>query len=509
VATVSDLEELLGRAWRAREDAERAAAGTGLPDPLPGLAQRVRGRRVRRHVLQGVAAVPVAAGLALGGWALTGRVPAPAPVVTQTSTPAPTPSSSAPTPSPTSTPTQAAPVPLPSEPGLPDRLAAPADLLDRVGPGWVLEVYTTARPDDGSAPAATVVLLAAPDGSLYELRRLSLATDGPAGSWLNSMLVDWDAASGTALIGQDVVTPDPGDPYNATSGPTSIVSLDLRTGALSPVPGSEGLDVASYVGPVADGRLWTGGQDDPSRLTVLHTDGTRSDIGVPTKDWILRSLVSPDGTRVLADGYLVELRTGSSSPVPGLGRTDDCSPLAWWTASTLLASCEDPAPADRVVPWLERHPRLVEVALDGTMTVLRAATAADPAFPLPKGWASAGTRLGDKRVVALGAAPESDGPIACDGQGTMLEIAGDGATLTPVPTADARGLSSVGAEVSGRYLAYSSSPSGGCSDWAIAGTTTLVDLEAGTAQLAVPLPPDQRPDGGQLWGGDRGFAIWR
>lgn len=508
---MSDLEELLGRAWRAREDAERAAAGVGVPDPLPGLARRVHGRRVRRHVLQAVVAVPVAAGLALGGWAIAGRPPTPAPVVTQT--PAPTPSSSAPSPTPaptpTATPTQAAPVPLPREPGLPDRLAAPADLLDRVGPGWVLEVYTAGRASGGAAPAATVVLLASPDGSLYEQRRLSLAADGPSGSWLDTMLVDWDAASDTALVSQEVVTPDPADPDNASVGPSSLRSLDLRTGALSPVPGGEGLDAASYVGRVADGRLWVGPWGAGSSLTVLRGDGTRTDVDLSSAGAYIQTLVDPDGTRVLAGGTLVDLRSGDLSPVPGLGPDEECAAIAWWTTSSLLASCEAPASADRVVPWLERSPRLVEVALDGSVTELRAATAADQAFPLPPGWAGAGVRLEDRRVVALAAPPTSDGPYACDGEGVLAEIAGGAATLAPLPTADPRGLSSVGADLSGRYLAYASSPSGGCSDWAPAATTTLVDLEARTARLVVPLPPDQAPDDAQPWGGARGFALWR
>jgi hypothetical protein len=498
-----ELDEVLTRAVNeganvlagARPDAATSAAVTGA----------VRSRRRTRHTMQAVAALPVVAVLTVGGWALAGQVGTPAPVATQT--PGPT------EPAPTDAPSDLAPPSgaalLPSETGLPDRLRAPEGVLDRAGAGWVLAAYATPPgKDPAMSPNGTAILLSAPDGSLYELQRLSSVDGAPAGSWLSYELLDWDAKAGTALLTRAVAAPGGDVPQGDVVSGATLVRLDLRSGAVTSVPGWDDLDGWGWLGRTAEGGAWQHFDAQGTTIRLLTDSGQRRDL--PVKGESVAALLGPDAERMVVGTQVLDLRTGDTAVVPGLAAETGCSPLSWWTGSSVLATCENLSVAtDR---WLDRAPRLVEVSVDGkgaAGTVVRTASAADTVYPLRADALFTGRWLADRRVlVEAGTVARADGPTACDGAGTVLEVTGPGAGFAPLPTADVRGLSSVVPGVVGGLLAYTSTP-GGCTDHAPTSTLTVVDLAAGTARLAVPLPAGLAPDDTSELPGVKGFALWR
>lgn len=430
---MSDIEELLGRTWRAREDAERAAVAGG-DDPLAGLVPRVHRRRVRRHVVQGVVAVPVVAGLALGAWALAGRVPTPAPVVTQTQTPSPTPSGSAPAPAPgpTATSLPALPDPMTTALGLPALEPMPAGLLATTGPGWVLGVYQPAGMENGHVgrPMSIVVVLAQPGGPVYEVTRIDPWADLPADSlpdeWREITLVDWVPGTSTALVQVHYS----GDLNGDGSLYLQLDDLDLTTGALTPSAHDLGIG-PHQAGPMLLGMarhrpVWLDWAEGAARVVV---DGVA--IPVPNDFW--NGTVGPD-ERYYLDRYGRVVDLDAHTLVGALPRVDGefCAPLGWWSSTRVLATCAD---RDASVPIAaDAHPRLelfdVGALAPGAGTLLRALGADDP-WP-----GSLGARVADGQVAFHATLTVSGSPArpgSCSGQ---FLATGDG--LESIPSTDPR-----------------------------------------------------------------------
>lgn len=430
---MSDLEELLGRAWRAREDVERAAVAGG-DDPLAGLVPRVHRRRVRRRVVQGVVAVPVVAGLALGAWALAGRVPAPAPVVTQTQTPGPTPSGSAPapTPDPTATSLPALPDPMTTTLGLPVLEPMPAGLLATAGPGWVLGVYQPAGMENGHVgrPMSIVVVLAQPGGPVYEVTRIDPWADLPADSlpdeWREITLVDWVPGTSTALVGVSFS----GDLNGDGSLYLQLDDLDLTTGALTRSSHDLGLPAHSggpmLLGVAKHRPIWF----DRSGGARLIVDG----VEIPVPEDASRGVVGPDERYYLdGTGWVVDL--DAHAAVGGaLPRVDgeSCAPVGWWSSTQVLAACADRDVTLGVSP--DAHPRLevfdVGALAPGAGTVLRALGADDP-WPGGLGAGVTDGRVAFDATLTVSGAPARPG--SCSGQ---FLVTGDG--IESIPSTDPR-----------------------------------------------------------------------
>jgi len=498
-----ELDEVLTRA--VSEGAK--VLSDARPDVTTATAVRgaVRSRRRTRHAIQAVAALPVVAVLALGGWALAGHVGTPAPVATQS----PGPTDPAPAPSGEASPAPSGAALLPTEDGLPDRLAAPAGILDRAGAGWVLTAYATPPgKDPAMSPNGTAILLSAPDGSLYELQRLSSVDGAPAGSWFSYELLDWDTKAGTALLTRGTAAPNVDLPQGYVVNGIGLISLDLRTGTVTPVKGWDDLDSWAWLGRTAEGDAWQRFDAEGTTVRLRTASGEARDLPVQGESVV--ALLDPDGERVVVGGQLLDLRSGATTPVAGLAAGNGCSALSWWTRSSVLATCEDLSTTSN--RWLDGKPRLVEVSLDakgGTNAVVRTATASDAVFPIAQGTSFTAQWLGDRRVlVEGGTSVDGMSPITCDSRGAVLEISGPGGAFTALPAADTRGLDTVMPTVSGGLLAYVSSP-GGCNDGAPTRTVTVVDLAAGTARLAVPLPAGPTTDGYDQPPGVRGIALWR
>lgn len=484
-----ELDELLTTTLRDGESALRAERLTD--DELAVLRGRVSARRARRHVLQGIVGLPVAAGLALAVWAIGGHHAAPAPVVTQT--PAPSPTSSAPSPSPTPTPnptptaTAAALVPLPAEPGLPPRNQAPADVLERTRPGWVLSTYQPRPSVDPPAPAPdTTVLLTSPDAVTYELVRLP-GYEG--GSLVTYDVLRWDTGSATARFGRAVY----GDEQMPATW--SVVDVDLRTGTTTDV----GLDSAGLSWPSAIGDV------------IAWRDGATGDLVVDAAQGRYRVgetqgvvVASPDDSRLLVGDRVLDLASGTDvGRVPAEPGAGWCFPVAWWSATEVLETCADAEPGD--VDYLSVHTRLVVAPLVGAPPrVLRTLVAGDP---LPSPWSVAHVADGVLVVgaTALQAGLGGNSDACWDGSALLTAD-----SLRWLPTTDPRDfVNQFLPQTAGGVVVVE--VTGGCSGDAVASTLDRVDPSTGTATTLVPLPAGDRDAGGDTWwlSGPESWVIGR
>jgi len=266
------------------DDGGRALAAARLDDDASAVLRgRISARRARRRVIQSVVALPVAAALVVGGVAIWDRLaPDPrTPVATH--------------PVPTQAPDESVPpvgdaTPLPDEPGLPSRLALPSGLLERTTPGWVLAVYLPRTADQ--LPTQGVIVLAAPDGTTYEVTRLPLES-AQADTTLE--LVDWRAGSTTAELARHDVAVDTGEET------TTLYDVDLLSGAVTPVTADAGLQVLSVTDAL------TVRYDAGSGQLVLDTAHGRATYG-PAGPGAVDP--SPDGAHVLVNSVVVDTRTG-------------------------------------------------------------------------------------------------------------------------------------------------------------------------------------------------------
>lgn len=389
------------------DDGGRALAAARLDDDASAVLRgRISARRARRRVIQSVVAVPAAAALVVGGvavWDHLGRAPQ-TPVATN---PAPTQA-----PPDESAPPVGEATPLPDEPGLPSRLALPSGLLERTTPGWVLAVYLPRTADQ--PPTQGVIVLAAPDGTTYEVTRLPLES---AQTDTTLTLVDWRAGSTTAELARHDVAVDTGEET------TTLYDVDLLSGAITPVTADAGLQVLS-VSDALTVRYDAGAQE--LVLDTAHGRVTYGPAGPGAVD------PSPDGAHVLVNSAVIDTRTGLAvGSILGSRADGWCEAETWWTADAVLATCTDSDPGQWSGPFLGLHPRLVVLPLGLAPTErgteIRTLGVGDPVL---FAWYPA--RVADGEVVLQGATLGPDtstlGDLCSDG---VYLVTADGITAIP------------------------------------------------------------------------------
>jgi len=464
-----ELDDVL---WRA--ETGRAASLSGIamtPDAAATLTGRIRARRARRQTAQMVAAVPLIAALTIGGWQLASRDQAPVAV-----SPSPSPTAE-PSPSPTQQISGEPAVLLPDEPGLPSRYSMPDGVLESAGQGWVLATYTpVSSGQSGGGPTQTVVLLASPDGTAYEVLRLETGRlVGPPVSWTQYTVVDWRPGAATALVGGFAAGVDAGTLMS--EAPPEYAELDLVTGELGPVlPRYRGLSFETRRGDV---RWWSDRKtgdvfmEDRAGLRVAASLGE----GHP-------GAFSPDGDLLLVGSDVHDLASGSV--VGGVGSVDgSCSPVSWWTTDSVLAVCTSQDASSWDGPYLDLEPRLVVFDRDGLRTgrgtELRPIEAGDP---LTSAWTSAW--IADREVVIHGAeVSPTDSMLGdvCDDGVYLLSEKGFTRLASPDPR---EAPSSFLPRSAGEHLVVESGT--GCDLYPTPPVLSHVDLTTGKATLMLGVP---------------------
>ena len=204
---------------------------------------------------------------------------------------------------------------------------------DHVGPGWVLVQDTTAHPEGGRSGPETLDLIS-PSGTTYQLARWPDSRFAP-------VLLAWSPDGKRAL-------------FQVFSGKGGVEVLTLATGQLSTfvMPGMA--NPVGFTTPdglnIVGGRL-SGSLTSLARYTLsgrfAHSLGTSADGLV---------LYQPSGTEFLtgaSHGLKLVSNDGAqirSLPVPGAS-ANSCNPVRWWTAATVLASCDPPNSASPQL-WL-------------------------------------------------------------------------------------------------------------------------------------------------------------
>jgi hypothetical protein len=198
---------------------------------------------------------------------------------------------------------------------------------DRVGAGWVLAQYTSARPEGGGSGPEALYLIS-PAGTRYQLARWPNSQTAP-------QLAAWSPDGKRAL-------------FQVFSGKGGVEQLTLATGQMSGfhMPG-----LASPIGYTTPrGLNIVGGQPEGSGTGLarytLSGQLARS-LGFSTDGQVL---YSPSGTE-FATGASHGLKLVSNNgalirqlPVPRTS-TDTCNPVRWWDSGTILASCAPPGSA--------------------------------------------------------------------------------------------------------------------------------------------------------------------
>jgi len=291
----------------------------------------------------------------------------------------------------------------------------------QVGPGWMLAIWGPAPiPAPGEQPPAgsltqdnetTTLFLVNPIGGRYVVTTFA----PPA----NRQVVDWSPDRRRALL----------EHFGTSPG---VDQLDLTTGVVRAVSVEPSLARASYTRPAGRAVLVgrevpaTGGSLRPA-LVRLGLDGAQQQsypMDFPTVGQYGGSDIStPDGTQLV-------LGTSKGMAVLGNGGTiireltvggANCSPVRWWSAGVVLASCLS---ADST------YPRLWLVPLSGAApTTLTAPSAAAgdlgdiDAWRIPSGtFAQSLGGCGSEYVSRVGA----------DGATTRVEVPGVDPTKTIV-----------------------------------------------------------------------------
>jgi TolB protein len=249
----------------------------------------------------------------------------------------------------------------------PGGMAARASVpWNRVGPGWVLTEYSSAKPEGGGSGPAALYLIS-PGGTRYQLA-----------SWRDwrfaPQLVAWSPDGKRAL-------------FQVFSGKGGAEQLTLATGKMTTF--------------FMQGAATPVGYTTPHGLNIVA--GTPSGSGTSLARYslsgrLVRSLgYSADGQALYAPSG-TEFVTGASNglklvsnggrllrrlPVPGTS-ANSCNPVRWWNGGTVLASCSPPRSA---------IPRLWLVPVSGARPVAltpprnpRSGDLGDlDAWPLPSG----------------------------------------------------------------------------------------------------------------------------
>jgi len=325
-----DLSELLESALHAgTRELGDATPGEGA---VPHWVRVVRRRRVVRHTVQAVIAVPVAAAVGVALWFGAGEALREGPVATPTPAPTVPPPTSDPTQGTTPSPTPDSTTetsPAPEEivvPGLPPHFVAPDGVLSLASPGWVLSVYQVGDPErEWTVDVPRTLFLTSPDGDHFRLADVSV-------EWIE--VHHWRAGDARARVTYG--TYEDGYPAGHTTG-----WLDLLTGELT--ADERSLEWADFLGFAPDGdEVWyfRGG----SVVYLVAPDGSRRDIDAA--DAGQTAVLSPAGTHVAVEGeddgvelVLVDLGAQESRVVPFGVAGRSCSFTGWLDDVSLLVQC--------------------------------------------------------------------------------------------------------------------------------------------------------------------------
>ncbi|HTR95139.1 MAG TPA: hypothetical protein VMI73_25700 [Trebonia sp.] len=200
-----------------------------------------------------------------------------------------------------------------------------------VGPGWVLDMYSKAP---GTKTTPTTLYLVSPAGAKYALHTWKASEPAPE-------LMAW-AGSKTEALFQLV---------SAKTGPIAEwAEMNLRTGKTTDVTFGKASPIG-FTRPTGQqvlGAYAGGGSATIARYTQagalmkkLVTENIKYLGGFGTPP----SLYSADGTELAvgaANGVQLVSNAGGvlkKLPVPGADTRFGCSPVRWWTRSTLLVEC--------------------------------------------------------------------------------------------------------------------------------------------------------------------------
>ncbi len=200
----------------------------------------------------------------------------------------------------------------------------------RVGPGWVLTQYTSAKQGGGSGPEE--LYLFSPSGTRYQLA-----------SWPNwrtaPQLIAWSPDGQRAL-------------FQVFSGQGGTELLTLATGQVSTfvLPGA-----ASPIGfTTPRGLNILGGQVSGTGTSLARyslSGGLLQRLGYSADGQVL---YTPSGTEFVtgtSDGLKLVSNGGTlirNLPIPGTS-ANSCNPVRWWNTGTILASCP---PSNSGIPQL-------------------------------------------------------------------------------------------------------------------------------------------------------------
>jgi TolB protein len=209
--------------------------------------------------------------------------------------------------------------------------------LASAGQGWTLAEYSAATSFDSTPSKAgvTTLYLVSPQGAKTVMYHWAAAKDS---SW---RLIDWSGDKSRALF--------------AGSAPSTVGQLVLATGKFTTFTLPAGAQAISYSRP--DGTAILATQQGNSGDKILRYDLTgklEKTLVAGPQNTASVAIYSPDGTALAVNGAKgveeVTNSTGATRSLPApAGAT--CSPVRWWNASTILASC---LASGRVAPrlWL-------------------------------------------------------------------------------------------------------------------------------------------------------------
>jgi hypothetical protein len=195
-----------------------------------------------------------------------------------------------------------------------------------VGPGWVLDTYSTGTV---AKPAPTTLYLASPAGAKYAL------LTWPASATPAPSLVAWAGDKTQALL----------ELFSAGRGPEGYAELNLTTAVMTRVALALTTTPLGYTRP--DGQQILGITQIGSDVTIARYTqaGALTQTLVTGNDDLSGAAYSPDGTAlaVAAPGGLQLVSNAGGRlrnlPVRGVGPKGTCQPVRWWDATTILANC--------------------------------------------------------------------------------------------------------------------------------------------------------------------------
>jgi hypothetical protein len=200
----------------------------------------------------------------------------------------------------------------------------------RVGPGWTLALFSRNTGGEGTplTYGATTLYLVDPLGGRYALR--TWPARNSAGQW---QLLAWSGDTRRALFASA-----------GASDQVLVHQVQLRTGQVTGFTLPADMTVLGYTRP-AGLNILVSKWRSPARGTLQRYSLTgQLQKSLATVDSLASVAYQPAGARLAAsepNGLALVSNGGGiirRLPVPGVRY--GCDPVRWWTASTILASCQ-------------------------------------------------------------------------------------------------------------------------------------------------------------------------